>query len=165
MYASFLLKYSKSYLHTCVTYMFILSCRALARAHADVSHPSHRAHSSHSPKRPSDFSPLIFSQLSLFLSFLFLSLVLSLISSLFFVCFIRHRSSTMNTVRYESAIKRREGNPKRKEKKSRRRVPRGSWHVRYVRLFVYMYNALYFVRMCLCICLSGAVRMYVYACI
>lgn len=150
MYASFLLKYSKSYLHTCIIfYMFIpffffLSFNA---TRADVSCPS----------RVSGFpSP---SPLTLPERFFetrchpcpFLSLLLSVNQRFLpFARFVRHRSSTMNTVRYASAIRERKekkrGGKKEEEKGCLANL--GNWHVR---LRVYMY-----VRVrtwaCVCVC-------------
>lgn len=112
MYASFLLKYSKSYLHTCIIfYMFILFCFFNA-TRADVSHPSYVSDT---------FFPLSSAQrffetprhLCPFLSFLF-----SIDDFYLFAHFVRHRSSMMNTVRYASAIREREEKKgKRKKKK------------------------------------------------
>lgn len=109
MYASFLLKYSKSYLHTCIIFLYVysfffLQCHARGRV-TSLSRFRYTPFPTHVSKTFHHFLPF---SLSIYL--LLLSINQRFLSS---ARFVRHRSSTMNTMRYASAIREQE---KKKEK-------------------------------------------------
>lgn len=176
MYASFLLKYSKSYLHTCIIfYMFILFFFFFSfnATRADVSHPSPRfGYTQSLPRyrilhgRKQRF--VTFLPLSLSIDLQLLPFSLSINGFYFSLRFVRHRSSTMNTVRYASAIRERERKKKEKKNKRRKRVPRKSRELTRpassVYVYVYVRTYICMMRVCLCVCVLFT-HVYPYACI
>lgn len=139
MYASFLLKYSKSYLHTCIIFILFYFTFFQCHARGRVTSLLHFERNLRiSPLMP--YSSFLLS-LSLFLSSFFRHFCLQ--PFLPFAHFIRHRSPMMNTVRYDSAIMERKG--KRKQRKEEKKyLAEKLTRPAFECLYVYMY-----VRVCI----------------
>jgi len=151
VYASFLLKYSKSYLHTCIIfYMFILFFPSMLRTRTCHVPLAFWPPSVYTPP-PSHLPPRFFETLRHL--YPFLSLLLSINQRFLpFARFVRHRSSTMNTVRYASVIRERK---EKKEKKRRKRVPYKPQELTRPASSVYVCTYV----LCVCVCFHMCIRV------